>query len=510
MVPVVDLRGESADRPPVPGSLVVSPPSSWQDFSMELPPRGVYFRVLYDPDSPESAGPAAAFVAQFTPWALATRSDDGAFWLDVSSAGASARMWRPGPLAEVLAARLPEWLGDSESAHPPPPAPLRVLDVGSGTGRNAVFLALEAGCACTCVDNRRVLVDKCARFAARAGAGAGGATGGGGVVAVCAEAEAWLAARLAAVCSGGPPAASGTDAGEGEQQPGAEASGDAVAAALAPGAVARAVPESPSSPQHPADPPSASSPLRRGRLRLPGDEAAAAASATADARPFDALLFARFTHKPALRLAARLMEAQVRGGACEDGSEPTGERGGHWTNAGSSTPPLLHASPASSHRCARPPPPAAAAFLPWSPSTPPRRTRPAASRRSPRGSCSPWSLTLQQGPRQVPRQLLLLVLPLPCGGRPCSRTGRTARTGGRSSRSCCAAAPPLQLQPLQQQPLLVGLGGARLPLSKKDSTRRIPPLRIELESIELVSCFASVVTNLALQVWLPVVAGVLL
>jgi SAM-dependent methyltransferase len=131
---------------------------------------------------------------------------------------ARARLWRPGPLAALLGERAREW------AALPPDAPLAVLDLGAGTGRNAVHLAERCGPASlvVAVDNRRVLCSRMARFAGREVGARGGRVacvgwgeaqppraGGehgappvapgaaGALFAVCADAEE-LIARLAA------------------------------------------------------------------------------------------------------------------------------------------------------------------------------------------------------------------------------------------------------------------------------------------------------------------------
>lgn len=290
---------------------------------MELPPRGAYFHVLYDPSDPESAAPAAAFVTQFSPWALLAPCDDETFWDGLPPALSSqrTRLWRPGPLVARLAPKLDEWLHLA-------PTPLRVLDVGSGTGRNAVFLVLESSpchCECICIDNRQVLVDKCALFAERAGAPRGS------VAVVCAEAQAWLCARLALAdaCTS---SAESLARAACEIVPAAEASAAACEGASAARMGGRGEAGAANGPtleaEEPIDAPVASSassdaalgpqslpsgPRKssrgQGRLRLgvpiagPGD---------VDPRPIDVALFARFTLKPSLALAAQILATQVR------------------------------------------------------------------------------------------------------------------------------------------------------------------------------------------------------
>jgi SAM-dependent methyltransferase len=73
-----------------------------------------------------------------------------------------AVLWTPSPLARILVGML---RNKEEAAAPR----LAILDVGAGTGRNAVFIATALGAEVTCVEQRGAMVQKLVKFAARQG-----------------------------------------------------------------------------------------------------------------------------------------------------------------------------------------------------------------------------------------------------------------------------------------------------------------------------------------------------
>lgn len=180
-LPVLDVRGVASRGRRVRGSVNI-PADELQARRMELPPRGVRYAVLADAST---AGDAERLHASFPDDVVAVlRGDDDAVWhalppsrvctaADDDGGGNTApRFWKPGALVAEARAALPTWLGAARGE------PLRVLDAGSGMGRNAVFLAEDAPptpghlpCAVTAVDNRRVMERLCADFAARCGVG---------------------------------------------------------------------------------------------------------------------------------------------------------------------------------------------------------------------------------------------------------------------------------------------------------------------------------------------------
>lgn len=254
---------------------------------MELPPRGEPFFVLYDPAAEkESAAPAAAFAAQFSPSATLVTCDDESFWATVAADPnpPRTRLWRPGPLAETIVKDSTLFLGRASSGS------IRLLDAGCGTGRNAVFITQEApAVACVCLDNRQVLVDKCARFAARVGIHPPR------LEVICAESEAWFMSRLHRMNSL-----------IGCIRQADESNVDTAAAAPATGTDSASTRLS-STPEHESS--SLRCRPRKGRVRLGADSAAVLAAA--DPRAFDIIMFARFTHKPSILLAAQVLYNQA-------------------------------------------------------------------------------------------------------------------------------------------------------------------------------------------------------
>jgi len=176
--PIVDLRSPNRGGAYLIGAASV-PASLLTESLQELPPRGVGFYVLHDSSAPCLA--ALAKLRKLTVGAdVRGLLEADTFFATRANAPVvvgswppplRARLWRPGPLAAALAARAREW------AALPKGAPLAVLDLGCGAGRNAVHLAERLGplSAVVAVDNRRVLCSRMARFAAREVGSRGGA-----------------------------------------------------------------------------------------------------------------------------------------------------------------------------------------------------------------------------------------------------------------------------------------------------------------------------------------------
>jgi SAM-dependent methyltransferase len=220
LVPLVDLREPSTaiHRRHVLGSLHI-PASAYADRSLELPARNNRYALLVDRGTSASRALASRMCASFgadiaAVYELGGDDDDeddassAAFWGSVPPervvrgcaypASLQPRLWRPSPLLEVFLERHPGWI-------PPPAASgadadadtggggggLRVLDAGSGTCRNAVYL-LRAWPHPTnrvvAVDNRKAMVEKGLKFASREGMAERCAV-------VLADMDEWVAAR---------------------------------------------------------------------------------------------------------------------------------------------------------------------------------------------------------------------------------------------------------------------------------------------------------------------------
>ena len=239
-VPVVDLRGAAAraGRRVLLGALHL-PAAEWADRSLEFPPRRSRFALIVsrrdaasvvragliaahfgepaevvdaDADADADAGVGALSGADEAGNARGALviADDAAANAAATAAGAAARfeaflarappervgvageaatdaadrrsqprLWLPSPLLATALETRGGWLAAAAAAAAAAGAPLRVLDAGCGTARNAVFLAKrlgggDAGAArlrVVAVDNRRAIVQKVAKFAARSGCG---------------------------------------------------------------------------------------------------------------------------------------------------------------------------------------------------------------------------------------------------------------------------------------------------------------------------------------------------
>ena len=119
----------------------------------------------------------------------------GSVAVDAEDARLQPRLWLPSPLLHVVLARREAWLGAESTAAASAgdvAPPLRVLDAGCGTARNAVFVAESAaGVLVVAVDNRRAMVEKARKFAARCGLGAA-------VKCIVADIDAFIEAAAAA------------------------------------------------------------------------------------------------------------------------------------------------------------------------------------------------------------------------------------------------------------------------------------------------------------------------
>lgn len=194
-----------------------APASRLTDALLEFPPRGVPYFVLHD-GSPLCLA-ALAKLSKLSVGAdirgavnVGAGGDEPPWFWGAAPAGAvlrrahwpladRARLWRPGPLAALLAARARGWAGL------PPGAPLAVLDVGAGSGRNSVFLAESCGGggAVVAVDSRRDLCGRMARFAMREVGARGGrvaCAGWDGAAAAAAAAASEAPARAEAAAPG--------------------------------------------------------------------------------------------------------------------------------------------------------------------------------------------------------------------------------------------------------------------------------------------------------------------
>ena len=178
-VPLIDVRNTPAvTRKHILGSINID---AVKGRRMELPPRGVHYAVLYDAETHASA----AYLKEYFPEdAVALcNADDAAFWSGVPEhliATGKAypqlvqpRLWQPSRLVADAASLTISWLG--RSAHP---GFVRILDAGSGMGRNAVFIAEQLNaradlekCVVDAVDNRAVMATLAGELAQRNGVG---------------------------------------------------------------------------------------------------------------------------------------------------------------------------------------------------------------------------------------------------------------------------------------------------------------------------------------------------
>jgi len=193
--PIIDLRAassDSADELGVSESLRL-PYYDLSDRSMELPARKTPFVVLFDGRDAGCASTAAKVAADFADDVLETLdvAAPSDTWLNLRMRGytvgtgvrGAATLWNPSPLMpEAVAAVRTAW-----AAHATDASCVRwLLDAGSGTGRNAVYLCRQfeasgsasvatdalpsVGRFCVAgVDNRRAMVEKLEKFASREG-----------------------------------------------------------------------------------------------------------------------------------------------------------------------------------------------------------------------------------------------------------------------------------------------------------------------------------------------------
>lgn len=157
--PLLDIRLPDAVESRHARGSVTIPHTEWEDRRMELPPRGRTYAVLYAGSDGRSHAVARDLAARFPADVVALLdADDVETWDTVARpelagrVGKGAyppalqpRLWAPGPLAYDLVRHLAEWLPEAwqADASPLPRPPFRVLDAGSGMGRNAVYLAEE-------------------------------------------------------------------------------------------------------------------------------------------------------------------------------------------------------------------------------------------------------------------------------------------------------------------------------------------------------------------------------
>ena len=152
---------------------------------MELPPRGKQYALLIDSASDADVATAHRLVESFprdivavvdggpaaTLWDLLPQQcivrGEGGEVESESSREPPPRLWQPSPFLAELLPQLRMLLYDS--ALTCDFSSLRILDAGSGMGRNAVALAQGVDCNVVAVDNRAVMSKLCTEFASRAG-----------------------------------------------------------------------------------------------------------------------------------------------------------------------------------------------------------------------------------------------------------------------------------------------------------------------------------------------------
>jgi SAM-dependent methyltransferase len=192
--PLLDIRAAAAQAAVHLGACLCLPHAEYADRSLELPPRGTVVRVLVD--TTDAACMALAATLPLLPSEVAGWFDgaDAAFWASVEAGAIHAggvgavavvrghppdptqqpQLWQPGPVVAPLLAALRDAglaCGAGSECTCARDAPVtRLLDAGSGTGRNAVYVARHCRrLRVVAVDNRRAMIEKLSKFAARAG-----------------------------------------------------------------------------------------------------------------------------------------------------------------------------------------------------------------------------------------------------------------------------------------------------------------------------------------------------
>jgi hypothetical protein len=184
-LPLIDIRDPIAhpSRRSIRHAVHI-PASAFMQRRVELPPRNERYAMLVD-GSPACAGVVSEILGSEElgkDLGAVILETDEAFWCAVPPAAvvygwhasARVRLWRPGPVAELIVANWREW-------RMPLRGPATVLDVGCGQGRNGIFLLQELGGAFAAhglsarvpltviaIDKRRPIVERATLFAAYA------------------------------------------------------------------------------------------------------------------------------------------------------------------------------------------------------------------------------------------------------------------------------------------------------------------------------------------------------
>jgi SAM-dependent methyltransferase len=181
--PVIDLRSSREGCRVLLGSLHL-PAKDWNDRSLELPPRNHKFSIFYSSDDLESTTCASMVKERFDADvdSVFDVNNESAFWEKVPSdliciggapgsdvelkiATYEKRLWQPSSFIYVFLDSLNEW---REKLMWSSTSNLRILDAGSGTGRNAVFIAQSLQSShITAIDNRRSMIEKAEKFIRR-------------------------------------------------------------------------------------------------------------------------------------------------------------------------------------------------------------------------------------------------------------------------------------------------------------------------------------------------------
>lgn len=206
-LPIIDVRSHSeVQQQHIVGTAHI-PLDEWSDRSLEFPPRKHRFLLLAPAQGSLSteqehtlqrilaaAGTDCAAVIYDDSAAAAANGSVSPFWSSIPPSSLAVgpwpleeqgRLWQPSPLAPALLHILRAAAAEA-SAGAERTEPLRLLDAGAGTGRNAVYLlhnvnrqvrrtAVDAGPwprSCSlhviAVDNRRAMTEKMLKFCDRA------------------------------------------------------------------------------------------------------------------------------------------------------------------------------------------------------------------------------------------------------------------------------------------------------------------------------------------------------